>query len=93
VVSYTATRWGNLCDPRKTPPGERTPSGTDCYRFALSNPSVDLCLSGPDDAEQMKQALEALEAGPMGEDELAWMRRVGDHIYANASGASILDGK
>ena len=93
LVSYTTTRWGDLCNPSKTPPAERTPTGTDCYRFALSNASVDLCLAGPDDAEQMKQALEALERGPMDEDELAWMRRVGDHIYATSSGASIMDGK
>ncbi len=93
MVTSTTTRWGDLCNPSKTPPGERTPTGTDCYRFAISNASVDLCLAGPDDPEQMKQALEALEAGPMSEDELAWMRRVGDYIYANASGASIMDGK
>jgi aryl-alcohol dehydrogenase-like predicted oxidoreductase len=93
MVTYTTTRWGDLCNPEKTPSGERTPTGTDCYRFAISNPAVDLCLAGPDSAEEMKQALEALEAGPMDEDELAWMRRVGDHIYANARGASIMDGK
>ncbi len=93
MVTYTTTRWGDLCNPSKMPPGERTPTGTDCYRFSISNASVDLCLAGPDDPEQMKQALEALELGPMSEDELAWMRRVGDHIYASASAASIMDGK
>jgi aryl-alcohol dehydrogenase-like predicted oxidoreductase len=93
LVSYTTTRWGDLCNPKKTPPGERTPTGTDCYRFAISRPEVDLCLAGPDDVEQMKQALAALDQGPMDEEELAWMRRVGDHIYATARGASILDGK
>jgi len=93
MVTYTTTRWSDLCNSSKMPPGERTPTGTDCYRFAMSNASVDLCLAGPDDPEQMKQALEALEAGPMSEDELAWMRRVGDHIYSNSSGASIMDGK
>ena len=93
MVTYTTTRWGDLCNPEKTPPGERTPTGTDCYRFAISRPEVDLCLAGPDDVEQMKQALAALEQGPMDEEELAWMRRVGDHIYANARGASIMDGR
>jgi hypothetical protein len=29
----------------------------------------------------------------MSPDELAWMRRVGDHIYATAKGASLMDGK
>jgi predicted aldo/keto reductase-like oxidoreductase len=93
MVTYTTTRWGDLCNPDKTPPGERTPTGTDCYRFAASRPEVDLCLVGPDDAEQMKQALTALDQGPMDEEELAWMRRVGDHIYSNARGVSVMDGK
>lgn len=93
AVSYTTTRWGDLCNPAKTPPGESTPSGTDCYRFALSRPEIDLCLAGPDDAEQMKQALAALDQGPMDEDELAWMRRVGDHIYGSSRAAGLMDGK
>jgi predicted aldo/keto reductase-like oxidoreductase len=93
LVTYTTTRWGDLCDPKKTPAGERTPTGTDCYRFAISRPEVDMCLAGPKDVEQMKQALAALEQGPMDEEELAWMRRVGDQIYAGARGASIMDGK
>ena len=93
MVTYTTTRWGNLCDPAKTPPGERTPTGTDCYRFALTHPQVDLCLAGPDDAEQMKQALAALELGPMDAGELAWMKRVGDHIYGGDRTSRVLDGR
>jgi len=81
VVTYTTTRWGHLCDPSKTPEGERTPTGTDCYRFAMSNPAVDLAIAGPNSTHEMRQALQALDLGPMSEDELAWMRRVGDHIY------------
>jgi len=81
VVSYTTTRWGHLCDPGKTPPGERTPTGTDCYRFTLTHPSVDIAMAGPDSNEHMDQALRALELGPMSDDELQWMHRVGDHIY------------
>lgn len=93
VVTYTTTRWGDLCNPSKTPPGEPTPTGTDCYRYALSRPEVDLCLAGPDDPEQMKQALEALEAGPMDADGLAWMERVGEQIYRTSRSASLLDGR
>jgi len=93
IVTYTTTRWGDLCNPDKTPPGERTPAGTDCYRFALSRPEVDLCLSGPDNPEHMKQALAALDVGPMDEGELEWMRRVGDHIYKSSRTAGVMDGK
>ena len=92
VVTYTTTRWGHLCDPARMPPGEATPTGTDCYRFALSQPAVDLCLSGPGSTEEMRAALLALEKGPMSEDELAWMRRVGDFIYRRDRTSGVRDG-
>jgi len=43
----------------------------------LSRPEVDVCMTGPSNAAQMDEALRALEQGPMSEEELAWMRRVG----------------
>lgn len=81
VVSYTATRWGQLLDPRVLPSNEPLPRGSDCYRFCLSNPHVDVCLSGPKDRSELDEALEALERGPMSEEELAWMRRVGQFVH------------
>lgn len=92
LVTYTTTRWGQLCDPSRTPPGEATPSGTDCYRFALTQPALDLCLAGPADREKLRQALLALEKGPMSEEELAWMRRVGDSIYRRDRTSRVRDG-
>jgi aryl-alcohol dehydrogenase-like predicted oxidoreductase len=77
VVSFTATSGGRLVDRRRTPAGERTPTAGDCYRFVLSNPSVDICLTGPASAAHVEQAIAARELGPMTPDELAWMRRVG----------------
>lgn len=82
VVAYTATRWGALMDPKMTPHDEQLPTATDCYRFVLSNPHVDLTLSGPANARQLDDALAALERGVMDEDELAWMRRVGKHVHS-----------
>ncbi|MBX3191141.1 MAG: aldo/keto reductase [Labilithrix sp.] len=80
TVAFTATRWGTLLDPRFTPEGEATPRASDCYRFALSSPHVDVCLAGPKDAAELDEALLALERGPMSAAELAWMRRVGAHV-------------
>lgn len=80
VVAYTATRWGQLPDPSLTPAGEPTPRASDCYRFALSHASVDLCLAGPRDGAELDEALAALDRGPMDADELAWMKRVGRAI-------------
>ena len=87
VVSYTATRWGALLDPKHTPAGEPVPRGSDCYRFALTNPSVDVCLTGANNAAQLDEALAALDRGPMTADELAWMKRVG----ASVRGAAVLE--
>jgi len=80
-VAFTATRWGRLLDPGRMPPGESAPSAVDCYRFVLSRPGVDVCLTGPRSLEQMRQNLRLLDQGPMDEAELARMRRIGDHVY------------
>ena len=81
IVAFTATSWRQLMNPKRMPPGERVPTATDCYRFVLSNSAVDVCMTGPSNAAQADDALRAAELGPMGEEELAWMRRVGDFIH------------
>lgn len=77
IVAYTATSWRRLLDPRRVPPGEPVPTAGDCYRFALTHPAVHVCLTGLSSSAQLDHALQALAKGPMGDDELAWMRRVG----------------
>jgi aryl-alcohol dehydrogenase-like predicted oxidoreductase len=84
IVSFTGTSWGRLPDPRFTPPGERTPTASDCYRFVLSHPDVDVCATGPASSEHVAQAIAARELGPMSEEELAWMRRVGVEVRRRA---------
>jgi aryl-alcohol dehydrogenase-like predicted oxidoreductase len=84
VITYTTTRWGHLINPKKTPPGVRVPTAVDCYRFALSCNDVDVALCGPANDAQMEEDLRALELGPMNEEELRWMREVGDYVRANA---------
>jgi aryl-alcohol dehydrogenase-like predicted oxidoreductase len=80
VVAFTATRWGTLLNPAFTPAGEAVPTAGDCYRFALSSPSVDVCLAGPRNGAELDHALAAVEKGPLSADEMAWMRRVGQHV-------------
>lgn len=88
VVSYTNTRWGYLVNPKYTPPGLKTPTAADCYRFALTNSHVDLALTGPATDEELAENLKALELGPLSEDELKWMKAVGDHVH-KATGKSL----
>jgi len=80
IVTYTATSWRELLDPELVPAGERAPTSTDCYRFVLSSPHVDACWTGPKSAAELDQALAALDAGPMSEEEQAWIRRVGVRV-------------
>jgi len=89
VVAYTATRWGALLDRNMVPSGERLPRAADCYRFALSDPHVDLCLAGPKNAEELEDALIALDRGPLDADELAWMRRVGEAVHRASPARSV----
>jgi aryl-alcohol dehydrogenase-like predicted oxidoreductase len=87
MVSFTATSWrrllgqaplqGLLPGSHRVPRSERVPTAADCYRYVLTRPEVDVCLTGPANAAQMEEALEALRRGPMSQEELAWMRRVG----------------
>ena len=62
------------------PPGESAPAASDCYRFVLSHPAVDVCMTGPKNLQQMREALRTLDLGPLGGDELERMRKIGDHI-------------
>ena len=85
VVSFTNTRWGSLMKPANMPPTESPPSAADCYRFVLAHPKVHVTVCGPNSMEQLKEDLEALELGPMSEEELDRMRRIGDHVYKNVN--------
>ena len=84
ICAYTATRWGTLLDGKRTPAGEPVPRASHCYRFCLSNPEVDMVLCGPASIEHVREACTALEKGPLDDDELAWIRRVGDHVYGRS---------
>ena len=81
LVAFTATSWKQLLTPKKIPPGEKVPTALDCYRFVMSNPAIDVCMTGPGTEQHAREALVALDRGPMSEDELAWMRRVGQSIH------------
>ena len=83
IVSYTATRWGQLLNAKKMPPEESVPQASDCYRFVLSNPVVDICMCGPKNLNEMRAALPALERGPLDEADMERMRRVGDYVRAH----------
>jgi aryl-alcohol dehydrogenase-like predicted oxidoreductase len=81
TVAYTATCWGRLLDPKRMPKGEAPMRPRDCYRFVLTNGDFNVCMTGPRNADEMREALLALEEGPCSADELERFRRIGQHVH------------
>ena len=81
ITIYTATCWGKLMKPKLMPEGEKPVSAVDAYRFVLSNPNVDLCMMGPKNDEQFEENVKAMKMGPLSDDEMARIRRIGEYIY------------
>jgi len=87
VISYTATRWTALLRrPRTWPRSEPLPAPGQLYRFVLSNPNVHVCLTAPRNGKELEENLAALEAGPVSEAEMDFLRRFGDAVYSARKG-------
>lgn len=86
IVTYTATRWKHLINPKKMPKEQPPLSASDCYRFVLSNTDVDICLTGPSDVHQMREALTALDKGPLDSDEMKRIQFIGDYVHKKSKG-------
>jgi aryl-alcohol dehydrogenase-like predicted oxidoreductase len=80
IAAYTATCWGKLLQPPKGWSGPAATAG-DCYRFCLTNPHVDLVVSAPKTAAQMRENMQALERGPLSDEEMARMRALGRAVH------------
>lgn len=80
VVAYTATAWRRLL---RAPRGwtDRTMTAGECYRFCLTNPHVDVVLTGPKDVTELRENLAAVERGPLADGELAWARSFGEAVH------------
>ena len=85
IIAYTATRWrGLLKRPRDWSGPVMTAS--DCYRFCLSNPHVDIVLTGPKTRKQLQENLSELrDKGPLSEEENSWIRNYGQIVYKKSS--------
>ena len=68
VVGFTATRWGTLLNPRLVPPNEPAPRASDCYRFAMTNPHVDVTLTGPQERRRARRGALCPRAWPDGRE-------------------------
>ena len=85
MVAYTATRWRGLLKRPKGWSGQ-VMTASDCYRFCLSNPHVDLVLTGPKNRRELEDNLRDLrEKGPLSEEETLWIRDFGRVVHAASS--------
>ena len=92
VIAYTATSWRQLLKPisgiemplwpgAASRDGVPPPlSGPLCYRFCLTNPHVNVVLTGPRTCNQLDENLDALESGPLQQEEEAWVREYGRRV-------------
>jgi aryl-alcohol dehydrogenase-like predicted oxidoreductase len=80
VVAYTATAWRKLLALPKGRSG-RVPTAGECYRFCLSDPHVDIVLTGPRTVAELRENLKAVEAGPLPPDDMAFMRDFGRAVH------------
>ncbi|MBK9167398.1 MAG: aldo/keto reductase [Bryobacterales bacterium] len=81
IIAYTATRWTALLRPPKGwPPDQSPPDAGQCYRFVLSHPAVDVCLTAPRSVRELDANLDALARGPLDPDEMAYLRNFGDAV-------------
>jgi aryl-alcohol dehydrogenase-like predicted oxidoreductase len=81
VVGFTATDWRKLLAKRKLPPGERPLTAAECYRFVLSHPTVDVCMMGAKNMQQMRENLAVLDQGPLSGEEMERVRMIGELVY------------
>jgi aryl-alcohol dehydrogenase-like predicted oxidoreductase len=80
VVVYTATAWRKLLRaPRGWSGG--VPTAADCYRFCLTNPNVDIVLTGPRDVTELRQNLAAVEKGPLTVAEMQFIQTFGHAVH------------
>jgi aryl-alcohol dehydrogenase-like predicted oxidoreductase len=82
LISYTATRWGLLLRKSRSWHLEAPrPTPGQCYRFVLSNPHVDVCLTAPRSLKQLEENIASLRQGPLSAEEMDFMKRFGDVIH------------
>ena len=71
VVSFTATSWNQLLKPGSKTNGRKPRTASECYRFVLSHPSVQVCMVGTKNIQEMREDLRVLDAKPVTPEEFA----------------------
>jgi aryl-alcohol dehydrogenase-like predicted oxidoreductase len=81
IIAFNTNKRKALMNSGRIPADENRPTSGDCLRFALTNPNIDIAITGPSKAAQLEENIREVAKGPMTAEELDWMRRVGDYVY------------
>lgn len=80
IVVFNAAHAGTTFfhkPPPHYPANLPVPSISDCYRFVLSHPAVDVILTGVGNREQIDQAITAVAQGPLEPLDYEFLREYG----------------
>lgn len=80
IVAYPATSWRKLMKRPRGWTGNVMRAG-DCYRWVLASPHVDVVLTGPRTAAELRENLAAVDGGPLPDADIAWMRELGRAVH------------
>jgi aryl-alcohol dehydrogenase-like predicted oxidoreductase len=83
MIGYTATRWTRLLRRPRGWKGD-VPTPSQCYRFVLSHPAIDVCLTAPRSERELLENLNALTQGPISDEERDFLSRFGDVVHERA---------
>jgi aryl-alcohol dehydrogenase-like predicted oxidoreductase len=86
IVAFTATRWGTLLEPHADWP-DPSPTASDCYRYCLAQPGVQVVLTAPRALVELEQNLDVLALPSLSKQERAQWQRFGDLVYGAGKGA------
>lgn len=80
ITSYTATCWTKLLRKTRKWDGPAATAG-QCYRFVLTDPHVQVCLTAPSNERQLEENLRAVRQGPLDAGEMEFLHRFGDAVH------------
>lgn len=78
VVAFNALKHGKMLKRPKSWSATRpVPTARQAYRFTLSNPNVDVCLSGASNGAELDDLLKVIDDGPLTDEEMTFMHEFG----------------
>ncbi len=85
VVAYTATRWGTLLDGHPEWDGP-VPTATECYRYCLAEPAVEIVLTAPTSLAHVRANVEVLRGRVPTARACARWDAYGDLVHGDGTG-------